>query len=139
MGENKVLESTRFLIEDPEYVFIDKSKLEEVAERFAQEELIIPSWESPVMLDGMGTEFIDFVFLGNSINFAYTDFESKQKFTTEYKGQEYRGAFGMWASLKKAIEQGIPLLDGGYLKDIKKSIKIFIYRRLTMLYYSTWP
>ena len=120
MGENTVLESTRFLIEDPDYVFINQDKLKETAERFSQEELIIPSWEDPISLEGTGPEVIDFMFLGNSINFAYTDFESKQKFTSEYQGNPWRGAFGMWACLKKAIEQDIPILEGDYLKNISK-------------------
>lgn len=120
MGENKVLESTKVLVENPKYVFIDKSKLEEVAERFSREELTIPSWDAPVYLEGKSNEVIDFFLLGDSINFAYTDFKTKQKFSSEYNRTEWKGAFGMRACLKKAYEAGIPILDGGYLKQISE-------------------
>jgi hypothetical protein len=118
---NQVLESTRFLVENPQYVFIDRKKLEETAKRFAGQELIIPSWNLPVFMEGKSEEVIDFFFLGNTINFAYMDFDTKEKFETEYQGTKWKGATGMWACLKRAIEDEFPeLLEGDFLRDISK-------------------
>ncbi|MCR4327186.1 MAG: queuosine salvage family protein [Nanoarchaeota archaeon] len=126
-GENKVLETTKLIIENPKYVFINNKNVEELAEKWSKENLEIPGWEMPVYLSGKTEEVIDSFFLGDSINFAYTDFDTGEKWSSEYKGKEWKGAFGMWASLKKAIEEGMPILDGNYLKEIseKEMRKIF--------------
>jgi len=116
---NQVLESTRFLIESPKHVFINKEKLEETAKRLANEELKIPNWNMPTLLEGKTNEVIDFFFLGNTINFAYVDFKTKEKFAVEYQGKTWIGAMAMWACLKKAYETEFPyLLEGGFLQDI---------------------
>lgn len=118
---NEVLDSTRFLVESPKYVFINKDKLEETAQRFAKEELKIPNWELPVNLEGKTKEVIDFFFLGDSINFAYTDFSTKQKFKTMYRGTEWSGAMAMRACLKKAFEGEFPhILEGDFLRNVSE-------------------
>ncbi|MBN2459228.1 hypothetical protein JXB28_02995 [Candidatus Woesearchaeota archaeon] len=122
---NEVLESTRFLVEEPKYVFINREKLEETAKKFADEKLEMPDWHMPVFLEGNSKEVIDFFFLGNTINFCYDDFrrsrDKKIKFEASYNGAPYKGATGMWACLKKAYEGDFPeLLDGDFLSDISK-------------------
>lgn len=118
MGGNTVLETTKRLIENPKYVFIDESRLEEVAEKFSRKELTIPVWDFPIYIEGNNENTIDFFLLGNSINFAFTDFKTDQKYTAEFMGKEEPGSSGMWACLKKAVEAGIPILEGNYLKNI---------------------
>lgn len=116
--ENKVLETTRILLQDPKYVTIDESAIEKLGKKFSDEELKIPTWDLPVMLEGKTKEVIDFFLLGDSINFAYIDPSTKVKYATNYNGIEWRGAMGMWASLKKAHENKIPILEGEYLARI---------------------
>lgn len=121
---NLVLSSTRFLVENPRYVFINNEKLEEYASKLAERELEIPSWDKPFLLGGKSKEVIDFFFLGNSINFSFkhiNDVGVKRSFETEYRGEPYRGAMAMWACLKRALEGDFPeLLEGDFLRDISK-------------------
>jgi len=118
MGGNRVLETTSKIIENPKYVFIDQATIDNVGEKIAGEDLEIPSWDAPVFLDGDDQATIDFFLLGNSINFAYTDFDSGVKYSTGFMDTEWKGAFGMWAALKKAVQQGLPILEGEYLSRV---------------------
>jgi hypothetical protein len=120
---NNVLESTRTLVEKPRRVFINPTRIEEVARDLSEEELTIPTWESPVCLDSSHSpeEVIDYFSLINTINFAFTDFETKQKFTTNYLGENWRGSTGMEACLKRAHDEGRPILEGEFLKSIEES------------------
>jgi hypothetical protein len=120
MTKNKVYESTRFLVENPKHVFINEKKIEEIAQKFSKEKLIIPDWKFPVHLQGRDEDVIDFFMLGDSINFAYTDFDTGIKFSTLYKDTEWKGAFAMRACIKRAFENAIPILDGKYLKNISE-------------------
>jgi len=128
MGYNSVLDSTRFLVEMPEHVFINNKKLEEVAQRFAGEDLPLASWDAPVYPSENNNELIDFVFLANSINFAFTDFETKEKYATDYLDINWRGAFGMIASIKRAMDDSVPILDAEYLSGISRKEMENIFR-----------
>ncbi len=99
MSPNPVLKSVKPVVEQSQHVSINHDKLKEAARRYATEDLIIPDWNAPVFPSVTNKDTIDFLFLGNSINFAYTDFVTGKKFITEYEGILWSGAFGMWASL----------------------------------------
>ena len=117
---NPVLLTTSRIIENSQYVRIDEDAIKSAAKMFCDEVLEVPSWDAPVFPENNDESTIDFFLLGNSINFAYTDFYTKEKYATDFKGKEWVGAFGMWASLKRAIEAGLPILDGNYLKNFTR-------------------
>lgn len=119
--ENEVLSSTKFLVENPNFVFINYSRIEEIARKFAQEKLPLPDWKMEIYPQEFSEEGIDFLFLESSINFAFMDFKTKQKFTTNYRGKDYKGAMGMSACLKRAWEEKIPIFEGKYLAEIKEN------------------
>lgn len=118
--ENPVLESTKGIYENSKHIKVNKDQIIKISEQFAKEDLVIPEWNDPVFLDTNWWEVVDFFFLANSINFAFTDFKSKIKFETEYQGVKWRRAYGMFACLKRAYENKIPILDSNYLKQISK-------------------
>jgi hypothetical protein len=116
---NLVLSSTRFLVDNPRYVFINKEKLEETAEKLSQEKLEIPSRSGPAFLEGKSKEVINFFFLACSIDFAFRDIDTKIRFEMDYHGEKQPGSLGMWACLRRALEGNYPyLLEGGFLKGI---------------------
>lgn len=112
-----------------EDVEIDYLELLSFAKEHAFSETSLPKWDLPVFLERPDEATLGFMILGNTQNFAFTDFITKQKYVAEYKGGDYAGAMGMWASLKKAIERGVPLLDGEYLSAIT-------YKELESIYNS---
>ncbi|MBN1377482.1 hypothetical protein JW949_04105 [Candidatus Woesearchaeota archaeon] len=120
MTANKVLETIKLVVENSEYVKINYEKLDSVAKRFAKEKLKIPSWEAPVFPEKNNKNTIDFILLANSINFAYTDFNTFEKYSTTFEGMKWRGAFGMYAALKRALNKSIDLLNGAYLENISE-------------------
>ncbi len=128
MTTNPVLESTKILIENPEYVFINNQKIEQLAKKWSKLNLKRTSWNNPVFPKENSKETIDFFFLINTINFAFTDFKTKNKFITTYKEKEWRGAYGMIASVKRAIEEGIPILNSQYLENITLNNMKHIFR-----------
>lgn len=116
--KNPVLPTTKEITSNPKYVTIDTQKIDILAEKYAQEELPLPNWDAPVFLPDTNFDTIDFFFAANSINFLFTDFETKEKYTTTYQEKEWKGAYGMWAAMKKAFENDKPITDGHYLKNL---------------------
>jgi len=117
---NDVLETTGTLLDNPKFVEIDDTRVLQIAKEWGDVEFKLPTWDFPVYLPGKTPEVIDFFFLNNSINFAFTDFQTKEKFVSFYKGKPWRGALGMTACLRRAVDGGIPILEGEFLKNISK-------------------
>jgi hypothetical protein len=66
-------------------------------------------------------DVIDFLFVGGCINFAYTDFDTRVTFETEYDGRTWSDSDAMLVCIRRAVEQGIPFLDGDYLATLTRS------------------
>ncbi len=62
---------------------------------------------------------LNYLFVFNSINFCYW---GTPKWTVENKGNKYDGAWAMMASLGKAIDDNIPILDAKYLSTLSGDI-----------------
>jgi hypothetical protein len=101
----------------PTCAWISESAIASVAERLAVEEFPTPAWRDPIFpIDDL--VFLDFLGIGNAINFAFTDFDTRQSFSIEYRGTKWRGAFAMWACLQRSLENGINVLSGDVLRTM---------------------
>ena len=134
---NPVLETTRFLTENPGYVFIRDEKLADYARDFASHGLPRPSWDMPIFPDKDDPRVLDFFMVMSSVNFHYPpDPETGEKFTVIYRGVPWSGAFGMEASFKRALDEGMPVLDSDYLESMEIADAEHIFRgnmRMPML------
>jgi len=122
-----VLDSLRPVIEGSRHVKTDVAKIGEVAKWMAYEELPFPQFSLPYGLEKNRDQAIDFTMVSNCINSAFTDFSTNVKFQTEYEGQNQSDSQAMTACLKRAIDQGTPVLDGRYLAKVTRAelAKIF--------------
>jgi hypothetical protein len=112
---NPVLDSLSPILDQSRYVFVDKEKIKELAPKLAEQDMPIPDWSFPAYIEEDSTHTIEMFFLANSINFAYTDFETKEKFTKD----GFFGAEAMWYSLKKAYEDKVPILSCHFLENLE--------------------
>jgi len=113
---NKVLSSTRFVVENAKYVKINHEKIKEFTKHFNESH--INHWlnESPFDL----TKFNDkdklhFLLIFNSTSFSYW---GNPKWNIEYNNEKFDGSWGMIVALGKAIENNMPLLNMKYLSNI---------------------
>jgi hypothetical protein len=114
---NPFWDSLRPVWDDPTCVWVNESNVVRVAAALAAEEFPVPIWRESVFPEP-DEEFFDFIAVGNSINFAFTNFETGKSFTTEYHGSQWRGAFGMWACLQRALESGSAITSGEFLSSL---------------------
>jgi hypothetical protein len=114
---NPFWDSLRHVWDHPTCVWVSESNIVRVAKALAGEEFPAPSWQEPVFPEP-DEQFFDFIAAGNCINFAFTNFETGKSFTTEYHGSQWRGAFGMWACLRRALENGSAITSGEFLSTL---------------------
>jgi hypothetical protein len=115
-----VLESLRPVIENSRDVFTHHDRIVEVAHWMAYEELPMPKISVPFGLDKTPDVAIDFVMVTNTIDTAFTDFKTHVKFQIDYKGEHFFDADAMLACVKRAMDDGVPILDGKFLASVTK-------------------
>lgn len=121
---NKVLVSTKPVVDEAKYVRINRDALEAFCRDVQIEEGYHWMSSCPIDLADLGREQkIDFTFVFNSINFCYWGFP---KWTIQWQGKDYDGAWALVICLKRAFDQGTDLLSGHFLKGLQENELSFI-------------
>jgi hypothetical protein len=117
-----VLDSVRPVIERSRDVQTHVGKITEVAGWMAYEELPIPDYALPFGIGaGDVDETIDFILTAACIDTAFTDFSSHIKFQVDYKGRNWSDSDALFACMKRAIDNGVPILDGAFLAEVTRA------------------
>jgi hypothetical protein len=117
-----VLDSLRPLIENSRDVRTNVGKIGEVAGWIGYEELPLPEFTLPFGVGaGDAKEAIDFILVADSIDTAFTDFSTHEKFQVDFAGQHWSDSDAEFACLTRALDAGKPILDGRYLAKISRS------------------
>lgn len=117
-----VLDSLRPVIEKSRDVRTNVDKIAEVAGWMGYEELPLPAFTLPLGVGaGDGNDAIDFILIADSIDTAFTDFSTHEKFQVDFAGQHWSDSDAEFACLKRALDAGIPILDGKFLAKVSRA------------------
>ena len=116
-----VLDSLHPVIEHSRDVRTNVDKIVEVANWMAYEELPMPDYQMPFDV-GKGTadDLIDFVLTADCVDTAFTDFSTHVKFQVDYDGRHWSDSDALFACMKRAMDNGIPILDGKFLAHVTR-------------------
>src|SRR5919202_347341 len=110
-----VLESTRLVLEAARSVRIQSSALSALSERLAQRPFQRPAWRvEPHWWDDT-ERTAQYVFVLDALNFC---FWGDPKWHVAYNGQTWDGYWALAACLRRALDEGVPILDAQYLTEI---------------------
>ena len=126
--QSSVLSSVTAVAESSKLVQINKQRLADVADWMAYEEFPEPTGG---MLFDFGNDpkvIMDFTMVLNTLNFAFTDFNSGVKFEVDYQGLRRSDSEAMVACMHKAYTAGIPFFDGSFLANVTRSQLEDIFR-----------
>jgi Potential Queuosine, Q, salvage protein family len=123
-----VLDSLRPVIENSRDVYTHVEKIVEVASWMAYEDLPMPEFAMPFGIDKDPAVGIDFSMVADCIDFAFTDFKTHVKFQVEYAGEHWSDSDAMFACIKRAMDAGVPFLDGNYLAKVTKMDLAGVFR-----------
>src|SRR3954471_19849189 len=115
---NPVLAGVRPLVEASRDVTTDMARLGDVASWLAYEELPVPPAFFPFSFELDRRETIDFVLVTAALNFAYTDFETRRRWDLVVGGRAYADADGLHFAFHRALQEGVPVLDGAWLAQV---------------------
>ena len=122
--DSKVLNSLNPVIENLQTINLNLDQIMNVADWIAYEDFPPPeqniSKKNP-------DEYIRTTMLINTLNFAFTDFESSTKYEIIREGKVLSDSEAMFVQIQEAISSGVQLYDGNVLSDLddKKLKNIF--------------
>jgi Potential Queuosine, Q, salvage protein family len=58
------------------------------------------------------------VLVTTALNFAYTDFETRRRWDLVVSGRAFADADGLHFAFRRALEHGVPVLDGAWLAQV---------------------
>ena len=112
--ESKVLKSLDPVVRNSTLVKVNEAKIKEVASWMAYEEFAKPDGSSLFDFGDEPDFIMDLTFTVNTMNFAFTNFDTGIKYETDYQGRRYSDSEAMMADLHRAYTEGIPFFDGEY-------------------------
>lgn len=115
---SKLMDPIKYVVDHAQYVRVDERAIERYAETFSLTH--VDHWikacpftyhELPRREDE-----IDRRFLADALAFCFWGYP--EKWTIEYEGKNIDGWWALLATIQRALERGVPLLDGSYLADL---------------------
>ena len=94
------------------YVRIDEARLAEVCAGIGPGDLKLPAWDFPVFYRRDPDALAGQILLFDAINFCYW---GEPKWEVEFGGEWWDGSMAMLASIHRALDEGLPILDANYL------------------------
>lgn len=107
---NSILDLVRPLVADSQDVLIDEARLRDVASWLAYEELPVPPVFLPFRVPAEHRP--DLILVASCLNFAFTDFSTRERWDLVLDGRVYADADGLHAALWRA---GPEVLRGEWL------------------------
>lgn len=115
-----VMRSLHPVVEASQFVRTSHAAVRQVASWLAYESFEFPAGPIDAAIGTFKSveELIDVYFFYGVMNFAFSDFDTGVKFTTNYKGIDYSDSVAMFACAHRSLSDGVPLRDGGFWADM---------------------
>ncbi|MSQ15296.1 MAG: hypothetical protein EXR50_05485 [Dehalococcoidia bacterium] len=120
-----VRESTRWVVEHCQLVSIDEEATSALAQKWAREGFKVPDWDQKYHYSGPPEMTANFILLLDTLNFCFWE---EPKWEIEFKGETLSGYWALAASLTRAVQEGIPVLDTKYWASIGYLDAGYIFR-----------
>lgn len=116
----EVLRSARKISETNKRVRIDRQALEDLARRWVSNRVTVPVWDNFHHFVGEGKETVAYLLVLDSLNFCFWPAHEKARWKVKFDERTISGYFALAASLKKAMESGVPIIRADFMAEISK-------------------
>lgn len=110
-----VLETTRPVVDKARHVRIDHEALAALAKRWKAEGFGVPAWDAAIHY-----EDANYVLLLDALNFCFWADPGQPRWEVEYRGERWNGYKALSTALRRAVEEGVPLLDASWLANVSE-------------------
>ncbi|NDD30551.1 MAG: hypothetical protein EB084_20010 [Proteobacteria bacterium] len=103
------------------HVSIDDAAVAAVCDAWQHEPHPVPEWNRALhYFDGTRAS-ANYVLVLDALNFCFWPDPGQPRWTVAYRDRPHTGYWALSAALKKAAEEGVPVLDAGWLAEVDRS------------------
>lgn len=114
----ELLETAKNVAEKSRQVRIDKKALIRFSRKLLEDRIEVPAWNCLYHFCSRSEEMISYLLVLDSLNFCFWPESGKDTWEIEYESRRLSGYYALAASLKKAIESGVPITKADYLAEL---------------------
>src|SRR3989339_288438 len=114
--QQDILATTKKVVENAKSVSINKKAVEKFCDSFSLDNLATAELGNVAELNV--SQQIGLVCVFNCVNFCFWAGKGQEKWATKIGDEFIDGATGIFRALEEALENGVPLLDAHFLKDL---------------------
>jgi len=114
----EVRKAALHVAEASRHVSIDKEALISFSKKVLSERVEVPQWNRRYHFRGDGQDTVSYLLVLDSLNFCFWQGPDKAEWEIEYETEWLSGYYALAASLKKAIESGIPITRAEFLAGL---------------------
>jgi len=115
---SEVLETVRKVAKKSIHVRIDEGALGRFSRKLVADGIEVPPWDSFHHYDDGREETVAYLLVLDSLNFCFWPPPGEVKWEIEYESKRLSGYVALAASLKRAVESGIPITKAGFVAEI---------------------
>ncbi|MBW2341176.1 MAG: queuosine salvage family protein [Deltaproteobacteria bacterium] len=114
----EVLEKAQNVARISSQVVIEEEAIKRLCKRIVEEPVTVPAWNRRYHFDGRDRDKVFYLLVLDSLNFCLWQKPGADKWRVRYKSETLSGYYALAASLKKALESGIPITRADYLAGL---------------------
>jgi len=114
----EVLETAKKVAEKSPHVRIDQHALTAFSRKLIEDGIQIPVWENFYHFHDGSEKTVAYLLVLDSLNFCFWPGSGNRKWEIQYQQNNLSGYYALAASLKKAVETGMPITEPAYLAEI---------------------
>ena len=117
----KVLETSKNVAEISRQVRIDKQALVRFSRKLVEDRIQVPPWNYLYHFCDRGEDTVSYLLVLDSLNFCFWPKPENDTWEIQYESKRLSGYYALAASLKGAIESGVPITRAEYLAGLSLS------------------
>nr|HID57755.1 hypothetical protein [Desulfobacterales bacterium] len=114
----EVLDTAKSVVEESQNVWIDIEALISFSQKLFEDGIGVPQWRCPYHFYDGTEDTVSYILVLDSMNFCFWPPSGKDKWEIDYESKRLSGYYGLAASLKQAVESGIPITKAEYLAEL---------------------
>jgi hypothetical protein len=135
-----VLTSTRAVVRQARSVSLDRTAIQQLARQLilperaqasAKPALALPEWPTRYHFFDGTQRTVNWMLLLDALNFCFWGEKDQARWQISYQGETLNGYWAEAAALRRAVEEGKPVWDAGYLSNIDRQELATLFRGLS--------
>jgi len=116
-----VLQSIVPVVRESRWVSLDEEAIATAVDRWGHGIASAPRWDHPCHYADGTAETVRWIFLLDVLNYSFWPDPGRPAWTVRYQGEAFSGYWALAASLKRAMDSGVPITRADYLAQMPEA------------------